>query len=280
MSVLRTNGLSTEYERTGTGTPIVLAHGGWMSADMWEPQVDFLADRYRVLTYDIRGHGRTGGTDEPTYSIDRFVDDLRALVERLSLDRPVLCGLSLGGMIAQTYAHRYPDAVQGLVLAGSMQSFPPLPITRLQQEILFPRSALYPSMYAIGARSYFRLLLQGIRFARGGRPWLTLDDDVRRYAMRDVGRLAPGEFVKIFDAMYDFDTRDGLAITVPTLVLTGDHEAAPVVAQGDRLAETIENASRATVPDAGHLSNLDNPEAFNRALDRFLADLDDSSLYG
>jgi pimeloyl-ACP methyl ester carboxylesterase len=240
---------------------------------MWKPQVENLADRYRVLTYDVRGHGRTGGTEEPTYSVERFVEDLRGLLEGLSIERPVLCGLSLGGMIAQRYADRYPDDLRGLVLAGSMQSFPPLPITRLQQELLFPRPALYPSMYALGARSYFRLLLQGIRLAQGGRPWLALDEEVRRDAIGKVGRLAPGEFVKIFDAMYGFDTREDLSISVPTLVLTGDHEAPPVIAQSDRLAEVVENASRAEIPEAAHLSNLDNPEAFDRALDDFLADL-------
>jgi pimeloyl-ACP methyl ester carboxylesterase len=273
MPELSTNELSTYYELTGTGTPIVLVHGGWMSAEMWEPQVEFLADRYQVLTYDVRGHGRTGGSEEPIYSIERFVADLRELIEELSLDSPVLCGLSLGGMIAQTYANRYPDDLTGLILADTMQSFPPLPITRLQQELLFPRLALYPSMYAFGARSYFRLLLRSIRLAQGGQPWIAIDEAVQRRAIREVGRLGTNEFVKIFDAMYEFDTRGELAITAPTLVLTGDHEAPPVVAQSDRLVERLGNASRETIPEAGHLSNLDNPEAFNRALDRFLAEL-------
>lgn len=273
MAATHTNGLTTDYELTGSGTPIVFVHGGWMSADMWDPQVDFFGEEYQVLTYDIRGHGRTGGSAESTYSIDRFVEDLRELVEALSLDTPILCGLSLGGMIAQTYANRYPDDVRGLVLAGAMQSFPPLPVTRSQQEVLFPRAALYPSMYLVGSRSYFRLLLQGIQLAQGGRPWIAIDDEVRRYATDEVRRIRTTEFVKIFDAMYEFDTRGDLEIAAPTLVLTGDHEAPPVVAQSDRLVETIDDATRATIPDAGHLSNLDNPDEFNRVLDRFLTGL-------
>jgi len=273
MAAIHANGSTMHYESTGTGPPIVFVHGGWLSADMWDPQVDFFAEEYRVITYDVRGHGRTGGSDEPTYSIDGFVADLRTLVTELSLESPILCGLSLGGMIAQTYASEYPDDVRGLVLADTMQSFPPLPISRPQQETLFPRVALYPSMHLVGARSYFRFLLQGIQLAQGGKPWLTLDDEVRKQATNEVRRIGTSEFVKIFDAMYEFDSRGDLAITAPTLVLTGDHEVPPVVAQSDRLAERIENATRATIPTAGHLSNLDNPAEFNRVLDRFLADL-------
>jgi pimeloyl-ACP methyl ester carboxylesterase len=272
MATTHANGAAMHYELTGTGLPIVFVHGGWTSADMWAPQVERFAEEYRVLTYDVRGHGRTGGSAEPTYSIERFVADLRALIEDCSLDSPVICGLSLGGMIAQTYANRYPGDVRGLVLAGTMESFPPLPISRLQQETLFPRLALYPWMHAVGARSSFRLLLNAIRVAQSGRPWLALDEDVRRYARREVRRIETSEFVKVFDAMYEFDSRGERSITAPTLVLTGDHEAAPVVTQSDRLAERIENATRVTIPDAGHLSNLDNSEAFNEALGRFLTD--------
>lgn len=273
MTVAHASGLPMHYDLTGTGPPIVFIHGGWLSADMWDRQIEHFAEEYQVLTYDIRGHGRTGGSEEATYSIDRFVEDLRALVEALSLDSPILCGLSLGGMIAQTYASRYPDDVRGLVLAGAMQSFPPLPISRFQQEALFPRPMLYSSAYFMGARSYFRLLLQGIQLTRGGRPWIALDPEARRYATNEVRRIGTGEFIKILDAMYEFDTRGELDITAPTLVLTGEQEAAPVVAQSDRLAETIDHARRATIPEAAHLSNMDDPEAFNQTLDRFLSDL-------
>lgn len=273
MTRLPVDGVTLYYESEGTGPPIVFVHGGWMDGEMWTPQVERFAGSHRTITYDVRGHGRTGGSEEPTYSIDLLVEDLRALIESLSLDAPILCGLSLGGMIAQTYANRYPDSVRALVLAGAMRSFPPLPITRIQQEVVFPRVPLYTSMWLLGSRSSFRLILQGIRLAQG-HPWIALDDRARRYAFEAVGRLDTAEFIKIFDAMYEFDTRGDLEITAPTLVLTGDHEAVPVVQQSDRLAEVIETASRTTIPDAAHLSNLDNPEAFNDALERFLSTIE------
>ena len=273
MSETRINDASLHYELNGAGTPIVFIHGGWLSGDMWESQIEHFSDEYQILTYDVRGHGQTGSSSRTTYSIDLFVDDLRALIETLSLDAPILCGLSLGSMIAQTYASRYPEDVRGLVLAGTMRAFPPLPITRLQQEVVFPRVPLYASMRLLGARSYFRLLLRGIRAAQGHH-WIALKNENRSYAFDEVRRLDTNEFIKIFDAMYKFDSRGDLGITASTLVLTADHEAYPVIQQSNQLASIIENASKQTIADAGHLSNLDNPSEFNRELGRFLSNIE------
>jgi pimeloyl-ACP methyl ester carboxylesterase len=119
---LETNDIKTYYEDTGTGTPIVFVHGGWMDHRMWASQVEAFADEYEVITYDIRGHGRTGGSFEKRYTIELFAADLMALVEGLDIDCPVVCGLSLGGMIAQTYAVRYPEGLRALILADTAVS--------------------------------------------------------------------------------------------------------------------------------------------------------------
>ena len=176
-------------------------------------------------------------------------------------------------MIAQTYASRYPNEVSGLVLASTVQSFPPLPITRLQKEVVFPRVPLYSTMRLLGAQAYFRLLLQGIRVAEGHH-WIALNEQVRSYAFNEVRRLTTNEFIKVFDAMYKFDSLEDLGITAPTLILTGDHESEPVVQQSKQLADSIGNTSRQTTTEAGHLSNMDNPTEFNRELGRFLSNID------
>lgn len=269
----QTNGASTYYETHGDGRPIVFIHGGWTSSEMWDPQMRSFAPEYRIVTYDVRGHGRT---DDPTarrYSIDRFVDDLHDLLCDLDIDEPVLCGLSLGGIIAQTYAATHPETVGGLVLADTTQWIPPLPLalTSCQKRVLFPKTVVYPYIRAIGVKRYFRLLLAGIQAAEGHR-WLALTPEVREYALREIDAFSTEEYLHVLDALYEFSGCDLGAINAPTLVLVGTHESVAVRRQSTRMATVIENAMKDTIPDAGHLANLDNPDAFNDRIDRFLRD--------
>lgn len=253
-------------ETTGTGHPLVFIHGGWLSGRMWRPQVEHFADDYRVITVDIRGHGQTGATDTRRYSIDLFAADLRETLLSLDVDDPILCGLSLGGLVAQTYAADHD--VAGLVLADTVESLPPVPMSQLQKQFLFPKPSLYPTFRMLGSSAAFRMLLQSVRAVEGGR-WLALDDDVREYAFSEVGAISSREFVKVFDALYEADSVDTAAIDAPSLLLYGDHEASAIVAQNRSLSRTLD-ASVEVLPDAGHLSNLDNPERFNEVLAGFL----------
>lgn len=236
---------------------------------MWGPQVDHFADDYRVVTVDLRGHGRTGATDERDYTIELFTEDLRRSLAALDVEDPILCGLSLGGLVAQAYAARSPDDVAGLVLADTVESLPPVPMSQLQKQLLFPKLSIYPTFRMLGSGAAFRMLLQSVRAVEGS-VWLALDDDVREYALSEVDRFPIREFIKVFDALSDADPRDAEEITAPTLLLYGDHEAKAVVAQNRRLARTIPDATTTVVPDAGHLSNLDNTAVFNATVESFL----------
>ncbi|WP_101294549.1 alpha/beta fold hydrolase [Halegenticoccus soli] len=256
------------YESRGDGPAVVFVHGGWMSGEMWDAQVRHFSDRYRVVTMDLLGHGGNGATERETYSVDGFADDVRLLLDELSIDSAHVCGLSLGSLVAQSYAITHPDDVRGLVLSGTMRTFPPLPITSLQQRFLFPKLWLRTGIRTLGPSAYFAGLLQWIRTAEG-RPWLALDGDARAYAMEEVGRFTTDEFIKVFDSLYEFEPRDASDIAAPTLIVHGDHEASTLVSQSKQLEGTIPDASRVTIDSAGHLANMDRPEAFNRELDRF-----------
>ncbi|PSP62755.1 hypothetical protein BRC77_08960 [Halobacteriales archaeon QH_8_64_26] len=176
----RAEDAATYYETRGDGRPIVFVHGGWSNSEMWAPQVQSFAAEYRTITYDVRGHGRTTDWGSEPYSIERFVEDLRALIDTLDAEDPILCGLSLGGIIAQTYAATYPEDVGGLVLADTTRWIPPLPISLsgLQKRTLFPKPAVHSYIRAIGVEAYFRQLLAGIQ-AIEGHQWLALTPEVR-----------------------------------------------------------------------------------------------------
>ena len=270
--LMKVNNLATNYTERGTGTPLVFIHGGWLSEKMWRNQIERFKDDYRVITYDIRGHGQTGGSPKSTYSIDLFVEDLRRLLTSLSVEMPVLCGLSLGGMIAQKYASRYANDVSGIILANTVQSFPPLPLTHAQKELLFPKIQRNLMLYGLGPQLYFRLTFPFFQLLEG-HPWISLDQDTRDYVLRDVDRIHTDEFVKIFDAMYNCDLRNDIQITNPTLVITSDHEHHAVHEQNVQITKSIRNSSHIEIPNAGHLVNMDNSSVFNSEVSDFISGL-------
>ncbi|MCO8243473.1 MULTISPECIES: alpha/beta hydrolase [unclassified Haladaptatus] len=269
---METKSLTTNYTERGTGSPLVFIHGGWLSEKMWRNQIERFEDEYRVITYDIRGHGQTGSSSKSAYSIDLFTEDLRRLLTDLSVEMPVLCGLSLGGMIAQRYASRYPNDVSGIILANTVQSFPPLPLTHTQKELLFPKIQRHLMLYGLGPQLYFKLSFPFFQLLEGHQ-WISLEQDTRNYVLRDVDRIHADEFVKIFDAMYNCDLRNNVQITNPTLVITSDHEHYAVRKQNVQITKNIRNSSHVEIPDAGHLVNMDNSREFNSEVDDFISGL-------
>jgi len=134
------------YETIGDGPPLVFVHGGWMDGTTWEPQIEHFADDYRVVTLDVRGHGNTGVTEPDQYSIDLFTDDLEALLSRLEIERPILCGLSLGSMVVQEYLDRRSDDAAGAILGGAVRSMPPVELPSGVKSFWSPMPALATSL--------------------------------------------------------------------------------------------------------------------------------------
>jgi len=269
MPTVRTNDVETYYERRGDGPPVVFVHGAILDHGQWDPQVDALSDEYTTVAYDLRGHGRTGGSARDAYSVDLFAADLDALVTALDLDRPVVCGLSTGGCVALAYAAAHSDRLGGLVLADT---FGPELFDRrewLQRSVAL--RATVPPVRLLGYERVERALvwlnerLHGEGVSGGYE---------RIERLRAEGpRMATDEFAKIVRAVASFHETDvGLsAIDVPTLVLYGEHEPPFVRRHAAAFESAIPDASVRAVPDAGHASNLDNPEFFTDALREFLA---------
>lgn len=261
------------YETRGEGPPLVFVHGGWLDGDAWRAQMDRFAEEFRVVTFDVRGHGRTGSTDRRRYSIDLFVDDLRRLLDHLDATRPILCGLSLGSMVVQSYLDRHPATARGAILAGPVRTMPPVELPATLKAFTSPLPAIAASVSTVGTTATFRTLLGSIRATTGG-PWLAVDADVRAEAMDAVAAVSNAEFRKIFGALYRFDAPDLSHVSTPTLVLYGDRESPALKRQGDELASTVQDGHRVSIPDAAHLVNRDAPAAFNAVLDDFVTTLD------
>lgn len=264
---VRTNGVDTYYERQGDGPPIVFLHGAIMDTRMWAPQVEALGDDHAVLTYDARGHGRTGGSDAPSYDADLYARDLHALLDALDVERPVLCGLSMGGMIAQAYAARHPENVAGLVLADT---FTPGPLGLSGRAIfLNDRLVALLSPYV----SYKRLNRLKMRLGNLLAPGVSGDVETVQGLVDDGPTVSPVELRKVVASLQAFANGafDPAGIDAPTLVLYGEHEPSMMASMARYLRDHIPDAELGVVPDAGHASNLDNPQFFTAAVREFVA---------
>ncbi|MGD8456700.1 MAG: alpha/beta hydrolase [Anaerolineales bacterium] len=257
------------YELHGTGPTLVFVHGAFVDADMWVPQIEYFSSRYRVLTYDLRGHGRTGVSDLSAYGIVTFTDDLAALLDVLEIENPILCGLSLGGMIAQSYAVQYPERLKALVLADTAVSVNLTLSDKLQRYVLFPRWAMLMTIRMMSMEKFTRFSFWLARATRSGE-WFGEDKRTQDYVERCMLQMNDKEYLKIYGAIYDFKLQPLEKIRCPTLVLNGEHESKSVFRHTEEILRRVPQAEAEIVPGAGHTSNMENPEAFNRLVGSFL----------
>lgn len=248
----------------GDGLPVVFVHGALADHTAAARQLASFSDDYTAIAYDLRGHGNTANPGDEPYSVDLLADDLHAFVDALDFHRPVLCGVSLGGMIAQVYAGRYPDELGGLVLADT---FTPDFVSRRDR---IERTVLLKSVAGL-------IRLVGYNRAKGLLLWFgrKLEGDntttLRTEAFPDMDTAAAVNAFRAVASFHETDV-DFAAITVPTLVLYGEHETSIIRRHVPTLAAEIPSATVREVPDAGHASPWDNPEFFDAAIREFLTE--------
>lgn len=244
----------------GTGLPVLFVHGFPLDSTLWEPQIDALSDEYRVIVPDLRGFGDSTPTADVT--MEAYADDLSALLDELNIDQVVLAGLSMGGYIALAFYHKYPDRVRGLVLVD----------TRPQADSDEARANRATTAQKVKAHGAIRLADDMLGKLLSPATVKNQPDLVRTVHEMMARQPVEGIVAALHGMAQRPDSRPMLRdISVPTLVVVGADDAITPVADAESMVEAIPGSQPAVIPDAGHLSNLEQPRAFNQALREFLA---------
>lgn len=257
MALLHAGDTHIFYRLSGRtdGPVIILSHSLGQDHGMWDAQTASLSEQFRVLRYDIRGHGASSVTDGD-YSVEQLGRDVLALADGLGLAQFAFCGISLGGMIAQWLAVNAADRVTAIVLANTSARPDAAKMEARRRAVL--RSGMASVAEEVMARFFSQRQLAGNSAAVGE-------------SRRTLLTTSPVGYAGCCAAVRDFDLRPQLAsIRCPALIIDGNLDVSlPWQAHGDVLAREIPGAIAVHL-DAAHLSNLERPRAFTAALFGFL----------
>jgi pimeloyl-ACP methyl ester carboxylesterase len=246
----------------GRGLPVVLLHAFPLNRTMWEPQIAALFGECRCIAPDLRGFG-----DSPRsgpYSMDRYADDVVALLDALQIDRAVVGGLSMGGYIALALWRRHRNRIRALVLADTRSGAD-------NDEGKQKRGELIALAQSEGSSAVADRQVTGLlgKSTREKQPELV--DRIRSIMAGE----SPDGIVGALEAMRNRpDSTPLLAgIDVPTLIVVGDEDVLTPPKEARAMHAAIRGSRLEVIPGAGHLSNLERPAAFNAALSDFVGSL-------
>jgi pimeloyl-ACP methyl ester carboxylesterase len=248
MAYLDRNGVKIFYEEHGSGPAILLSHGYSASTRMWDGQVAAFKDRYRVITWDMRGHAQSDSPeDQDEYSEAATVEDMAAILRACGLEQAVIGGLSLGGYMSLAFWAAHPEMCRALMLFDTGPGYRNPKGREGWNETAVKRAESFEKngLASMGGSAEVRVSQH--RSAEG------------------LARAARGMLAQFNDTVITcLDT-----ITVPTLVLVGSNDA-PFLTATDYMANKIPGARKVVIENAGHAANIDQPAAFNAGVEAFL----------
>lgn len=259
---VQVNGIKLGVEKLGQGTPVVLIHGFPLTRAMWRPQMDALRDRFTFIAPDLRGFGESAGpTDDIT--MDTYAEDVIGLLDALEVERVALVGCSMGGYVAFRVMARAAPRIRALVMADS----------RAGPDSAEARERRYAAVRRIqtegpeGFVNDFTSQLVGPT-TKARRPAVV--DEVRRI----IGTPPPSSLAAALNALAARpDSRPLLpSISAPTLAIVGEEDTLTPPDAAREIATGVPAGRVVIIPQAGHLSNLEAPDAFNEALLGFLSE--------
>jgi len=256
--------LTLAYDDSGSGTPLLFVHGYPLNRTLWNGQVKGLAESAHVLSVDLRGHGQSSAPEGP-YSVDLFADDLNDFLDGLKINQPVvICGLSMGGYVTFAFYRKYATRVAGLIFAATKAGADTAEgkagrdkaaATAQEKGVEAIAEAMLPKMFAPATYQSNPALVASAKAMMESTPLHGVVGDLA--ALRDRPDSIPTL----------------ATISVPTLVLHGADDQLIPAKEAELTQAGIKNSRLGLIPNAGHLLNLEQPEAFNQAISDFLTSL-------
>jgi 3-oxoadipate enol-lactonase len=254
------NGVNINYLDKGTGTPIVLVHGFPFSHEMWTPQIAALASAYRVIAYDVRGHGLSDVGDGQ-YTMDSHVDDLFALMDHLSLGPAVIVGLSMGGYITLRALDREQKRFRGAVLCDTRAEAD-------SNDAKFRRFASITGVKRTGSAPFAEAFVKGVFAPSTFSTNPAAIESIRRIIERTPPLSIAGTLLALASRPDMTATLAG--ITIPVLIIVGEQDATTPPEASGLMHSKIAGSTLQIIPGAAHMSNLEQPALFNQHLQAFL----------
>ena len=250
MPKLNRNGVELYYEVHGDGTPVLLTHGYSSSSHMWEGQVGPFSKRYQLITWDMRGHGKSDyPADQGAYSEAATVADMAAILDAVGAKSAIIGGLSLGGYMSLAFHLKHPDRTRALLIIDTGPGY--------------KKDEARDGWNATSIKRAERLEAEGLPKGGGAETRTAPHRSADGLAKAARGMLTQRD-ARVIESLPD--------IKVPSIVVVGADDT-PFIAASDYMAAKIPGAKKVVIPAAGHASNIDQPEAFNAAVLGFLGEL-------
>ena len=274
MPVCEANGININYQVSGRGFPLVLIHPFSASWEFWTPQIKKFSARYKVIAFDIRGHGLSSApAGEENYTLDILAEDLHHLLTHLEVNKAYIGGLSLGGAVALGYAHRYPETVKALLVFDIHGGFTPPANPAVQAAMAEGRIKGENYARERGMADFARLqLATGSAF-----PPVPDDDAHRQQFVERMAKFPINGYIgvgraKPWEAEWQRQAAD--KIKVPTLITVGDKDLDMVVKGTRTLHEHIKGSRYVIIKGAVHETARWRPVLFTRCVSDFLKDVE------
>ncbi len=257
--------MNLHYKISGSGPALILVHGAYINSDIWYYQEAYFKQFFRVLSIDLRGHGKTPSSELPEYQVDTFGEDLLHLMDELGIQKATICGLSLGAMIAQYLAASYPSKIDGIVLVGATASLRLNLTERIITTIVFPKWIAMKLFSRLNTKEFMKVSFFMTWFMLGNK-WLG-NASTRDKIRQSIAQVSRTELKKIYNAIHSFRLQDLKAGSFPVLLLSGANDSPVIHRHSDFLKRKVGNRGQHhKIEAAGHACNHDQPLMVNQIM--------------
>ena len=250
------------YTETGSfaDLPVIFIHGFPFSHEMWKEQISVVGKNHRAIAFDMRGHGKTDAGDG-LYSVDSHVDDLMGLMEFLKIDQAVLVGLSMGGYVALRAVEKFPAKFSGLVLCD----------TKSEADNNEAKAKRFDTIKDLKTKNIEIFAEAYIKNVFTSESLKNKPDAVNMIRQTIISTSTKGIAANFLALAARTDTTESLSkISIPTLIMVGEKDKVTTPEHAKSMHQKIKGSKLVVIPDAAHMSNLENAPVFNETLLNFL----------